>query len=48
MVYDADNQLVLAAKNSDIAYQKGMENSDRNVSGYNDNLNRVRQKLEEI
>jgi CubicO group peptidase (beta-lactamase class C family) len=45
--YDADNQLVLAAKNYEIAYQKGMEISDRNVSVYKANLDRVRQKIEE-
>jgi hypothetical protein len=47
MVYDADNQLVLAAKNYEIAYQKGMEISARNVSVYKANLDRVRQKIEE-
>ncbi|MCK4755020.1 MAG: hypothetical protein KAS58_07290, partial [Calditrichia bacterium] len=45
--YDADNQLVLASKNYEIAYQKGMEISCRNVSVYKANLDRVRQKLEE-
>jgi CubicO group peptidase (beta-lactamase class C family) len=43
--YDADNNLLLAAKNYEIAYQKGMKISDRNITVYKANLDRVKKKL---
>jgi len=45
--YDADNQLLLAAKNYELAYKKGMKISDGNVSVYKANLDRVKKKLED-
>jgi len=43
--YEADNQLLLAVKNYELAYQKGVKISDRNVSVYKANLERINQKL---
>lgn len=43
--YERDNQLLLAAKNYEIAYQRGMKFSDRNLSVYKANLDRVNMKF---